>query len=209
MHAEQLVAEYPTVFHTASERAWPSIQRHGLLSTQRLLQLYDVSPNDQRMLLSHQRPHSVELQAPGMPPAVVRDQKPMKFLREKIAPGESVEEFLTAINARVFFWPSVERLERLQRAKEYRGHAQVILHVSTRMLVDRYESQIELCRFNSGAVMQMNHPVRGRESWMPIARYPHDEYRRRHGRVGALAEVTVLDAVPNVLELVVDIEHSH
>jgi hypothetical protein len=209
MQAEQLVAEYPIVFHAASEVAWPSIQRHGLLSTQRLLALYGVSPGEQRTVLSQRRTHSVELRVPGLGLAIVRDQKPMKVLAEKIAPGESVEEFLVAINSRVFFWPSIERLDRLRKAKEYREDPQVILHISTRLLVERYEGQIELCRFNSGAVTQRNHPLRGRESWLPIALYPHDEYRRRHGRAGALAEVTVLDAVPDVLELVVDIEHSH
>ena len=116
--------------------------------------------------------------------------------------------FLLAINSRVFFWPSLERLERLRHAKEYRNLEQVILHVDTKMLVERYESQIELCRFNSGAITQRNHPLRSRESWVAIGRYSHSEYRRRHGRAGALAEVTVLDAVPDVLDMVVEIEHA-
>ena len=149
----------------------------------------------------------VELVAPGLPPAVIRDQKPMKFLGEKIEPGGSVESFLMAINSRVFFWPSLERLERLRQAKEYRNLEQVILHVDTKMLVERYEDQIELCRFNSGAITQRNHPLRSRDSWVAIDHYPHSEYRRKHGRVGALAEVTVLDAVPDVLDMVADIEH--
>jgi len=196
------------VFHSASGLAWPSIKQHGLLSTERLLHLFDVSPERQKELLTQRRSKSVKLAAPGLPSAVIRDQKPMKFLEEKIEPGGYVESFLTAINSRVFFWPSVERLERLRNAKEYRNVEQVILHIDTKMLVERYEFQIELCRFNSGAITQRNHPLRSRESWVAIGRYPHSEYRRRHGRVGALAEVTVLDAVPDVLELVVDIEHA-
>lgn len=196
------------MFHSASGLAWPSIKQHGLLSTERLLHLFDVSPERQKELLTQRRSKSVKLAAPGLPSAVIRDQKPMKFLEEKIEPGGYVESFLTAINSRVFFWPSVERLERLRNAKEYRNVEQVILHIDTKMLVERYEFQIELCRFNSGAITQRNHPLRSRESWVAIGRYPHSEYRRRHGRVGALAEVTVLDAVPDVLELVVDIEHA-
>lgn len=207
MNVSELISTYPRVFHSASGLAWPSIKQHGLLSTQRLLFLFDVSPERQKELLTQRRSKSVKLAAPGLPSAVIRDQKPMNFLEEKIEPGGSVESFLTAINSRVFFWPSVERLERLRNAKEYRNVEQVILHVDTKMLVERYESQIELCRFNSGAITQHNHPLRSRESWVAIGRYPHSEYRRRHGRVGALAEVTVLDAVPDVLELVVDIEH--
>ena len=83
----------------------------------------------------------------------------------------------------------------------------MILHVDTKMLVERYESRIELCRFNSGAITQRNHPLRSRDSWVAIGQYSHSEYRRRHGRIGALAEITVLDAVPDVLDMVVDIEH--
>jgi hypothetical protein len=131
----------------------------------------------------------------------------MKFLEEKLEPGCSLEDFLMAINSRVFFWPNRERLERLRNAKEYRNQKQVILHLDTRMLVERYEDRIELCRFNSGAITQRNHPLRSRESWVSIHRYPYANYRSRYGRNGALAEVTVLDAVPDVLDLTVEIEH--
>jgi hypothetical protein len=41
---------------------------------------------------------------------------------------------------------------------------------------------------------------------MPIRRFPYDEYRSRIGRSGALAEVTVLDGVPDVLDVTVKIE---
>ncbi len=75
------------------------------------------------------------------------------------------------------------------------------------MLVDRYERQIGLCRFNSGAITQRNHPARSHDSWVAVNRYPYEEYRRRYGRQGALAEVTVLESVPDVLELTVDVEH--
>lgn len=43
--------------------------------------------------------------------------------------------------------------------------------------------------------------MRGHRSWLSIADYPYDQYRRRHGRDGALVEVTVLDAVPDILDL--------
>ena len=150
------------------------------------------------------RTDSTRLISPGLSPAVIRDQKPMKFLAEKLEPGTSLEDFLAAINARVFFWPNRDRLDRLRNAKEYRAEEQVILHVDTRRLVERYEHQIQLCRFNSGAVTQRNHPLRGRDSWVPIGRFPYEEDRRKHGRGNALAEVTVLDAVPDIVDLTVD-----
>lgn len=195
------------VFHAAAEVAWPSIQAYGLLSTERLLDLHRVAHDEQVRLLTQPRASNVELSGSGLPRAVIRDQKPMKFLAEKIESGQTMEDFLMAINTRVFFWPTRERLERLRAAKEYRGQDQVILHIDTRRLVQRYEDQIQLCRFNSGAITQKNHPARSRRSWLSIRRYPYAEYRRKHGKSGALAEVTVLDAVPDVLDLIVEVEH--
>jgi hypothetical protein len=203
---EELIANHPQVFHTMSADAWPSVQRHGLLSTRRLVDLFDLGPAERDRLLGAPRKQSTVLRAPGLLPAVIRDQKPMKFIAEKIDPDSSLAEYLDAINSRVFFWASPQRLDRLRQAQAYRAEDQVVLHVDTRALVERHGPRIELCRLNSGAVTQKNHPVRGHRSWLPIAEYPYEEYRRRHGRDGALVEVTVLDAVPDVLDLTVRIE---
>jgi hypothetical protein len=207
MKSSDLVARYPRVFHAASAVAWPSIQQHGLLSTVRLLDLFGVDRVERHELLTRTRREPTRLEAPGLPPAVIRDQKPMKFVAEKIEPGYSLVDFLMAINSRVFFWATRDRLDRLRNARQYRDDAQVLLHIDTRGLVDRYEQQIGLCRFNSGAITQRNHPVRSHVSWVPISRYPYEEYRRRYGGQRALAEVTVLESVPDVLELTVDVEH--
>ncbi|WP_234580940.1 hypothetical protein [Micromonospora sp. MH99] len=206
MDVEELIVRHPQVFHTMSATAWPSVQRHGLLSTQRLIDLFGLDAGERDRLLSAPRRQSTVLRAPGLAPAVIRDQKPMKFVAEKIDPHSSLTEYLAAINSRVFFWASAERLDRLRRAKAYRTEDQVVLYVDTRALVERYGPQIELCRLNSGAVTQKNHPLRGHRSWLPIADYPYDEYRRRYGRDGALVEVTVLDAVPDILDLTNKIE---
>ncbi|MEV6374769.1 DUF7002 family protein [Micromonospora musae] len=206
MDVEELITRHPRVFHTMSATAWPSVQRHGLLSTQQLLGMYDLDAVERDRLLSAPRKRSTVLRAPGLPPAVIRDQKPMKFVAEKIDPDSSLAEYLAAINSRVFFWASAKRLDRLRQAKEYRTEDQVVLRVDTRSLVERHGPRIELCRFNSGAVTQKNHPMRGHRSWLPIADYPYAEYRRRYGRDGALVEVTVLDAVPDILDLTDKIE---
>jgi len=206
MDIEELIARHPRVFHTMSATAWPSVQRHGLLSTQKLIDLFGLDAAERDRLLSAPRQQSTVLRAPGLPPAVIRDQKPMKFVAEKIDPDSSLSEYLAAINSRVFFWASAERLDRLRQAKQYRTEEQVVLHVDTRALVERHGPRVELCRLNSGAVTQKNHPLRGHRSWLRIGDYPYDEYRRRYGRDGALVEVTVLEAVPDILDLTDKIE---
>jgi hypothetical protein len=198
----ELIEKYPRLFHMASAAAWPSIQERGLLTTEQLVDQYGVTGPRRESILTRVRPTNVVLRRDPLPEVVIRDQKPMKFLDEKIEDGSTTELFLAAINARVFFWPSFERLSRLLGAQEYRHRPQVILHIDTARLLERHGGRVELCRFNSGAITQKNHPARGHRSWMPIVDYPYQEYRRRHGAARALAEVTVRGGVPDVLDVV-------
>lgn len=203
---ENLIARHPQVFHVASADSWPSIQQHGLLSTASLLELHGVTDAERDRLLRRKREISTTLSTPGVGIAVIRDQKPLKFIGQKIDPSSSLSRFLEALNSRVFFAPTQDRLERLLEAREYRGMPQVVLTVDTRALMEGYEHEIRLCRFNSGACTQLNHPVRGHESWTSISRYPYDDYRRKY-KGEALVEVTVSQAVPDVLEMATHIEH--
>jgi hypothetical protein len=91
-----------------SATAWPSVQRHGLLSTQQLIGLFGLDAAECDGLLSAPRKQSTVLRASGLPPAVIRDQKSMKFVAEKIDPHSSLAEYLAAINSRVFFWARPE-----------------------------------------------------------------------------------------------------
>jgi uncharacterized protein DUF7002 len=158
MDVEELIARHPRVFHTMSASAWPSVRRHGLLSTRRLVDLFGLDAVKRDRLLGAPRKQFTVLRAPGLPLAVIRDKKSMKFVAEKIDPDSSLTEYLDAINSRVFFWASPERLDRLRQAKEYRTEHQVVLHVDTRTLVERHGLRIELCRLNSGAVTQKKPP---------------------------------------------------
>ena len=206
MDAGELIRRFPTVFHMASASAWPSIQAHGLLSTEHLVDLYQVEGSQRELILLNKRSTAVTLHHPDLPSVTVRDQKPMKYIDQKIAPDSSLEQYLAAINQRVFFWASWDRLNRLRGAREYRDQPQVVLHVDTAGLLAAHGRQVELCRLNSGAVTQVNHPARGHRSWIPVADYPYNDYRRRYGATRALTEVTVLGAVPDILDLVVDVE---
>lgn len=206
VRTEDLIARHPHVFHVASAASWPSIQKHGLLSTASLLDLHGVGSQERERLLRRKRKESTQLETSGVGLAVIRDQKPLKFISQKIDPSSSLEAFLEALSSRVFFAPTRDRLERLLMAREYRGSPQVVLTLDTRALVTRYEQVIRLCRFNSGACTQVNHAVRGHESWQPISSYPYDEYRRRYRGEG-LVEVTVPGAVPDVLEMTTRVEH--
>ena len=97
----------------ASAAAWRSIATHGLLTTEQLVDVYEVSEAARASILNSKRRTVVTIERHGMPAVVIRDQKPMKFIEEKIDPGSSLRLYLNAINARVFFWPTRDRLTRL------------------------------------------------------------------------------------------------
>src|SRR5689334_13986459 len=102
---EQFAAHYPRLYHMAEAGVWPSIERHGLLSTTALLDLFEVNGNQRRAIQSEHRPESVTITHPQHGSAVIRDQKPMregalrKCLREM-----SPQQWYEMLNGRVFLW---------------------------------------------------------------------------------------------------------
>ena len=52
MDVEELIARHPRVYHTMSATAWPSVRRHGLLSTRRLVDLFGLDAIERDWLLS-------------------------------------------------------------------------------------------------------------------------------------------------------------
>ena len=114
----------------------------------------------------------------------------------------SVEAWLRLINSRVFFFPDEDRLSRLAAA--YQQEAQSILIVDTARLLERHADGTEISHMNTGATTPFAHP-RGPETFRPLSDYPYDERRRRLGRAGALAEVAVRSAVPDVEACLVEV----
>src|SRR4051812_3683324 len=105
MLAEDLVARFPRLYHMAEDGSWPSIQRHGLLSTRALLDLFEVDEGERERHYSHHRPESVAIHHPKIGTAVVRDQKPMddKGLIRSLTDGITPRQWYETLNDRVFF----------------------------------------------------------------------------------------------------------
>ena len=117
----------------AEHGSWPSIQRHGLLSTSALLDLFAV-PEPQRGAIERaHRPNCVLLQHPSHGRAAIRDQKPMSdaALRRCLQDGMTPEEWYRLLNGRVFFWPTRSRLLGLLGARPYRSMDHDVLELDT------------------------------------------------------------------------------
>jgi len=192
-----LVERYPRLYHMAEDGSWPRILSYGLLSTAALLSLYGYKGSDRYKYESEWRPNKVPIGAPGLPGAVLRDQKPMP--PETLAPcltgGLSPREWYELINGKVFFWLDCEDLERFMDAKEYRNSPQLAIVLDTDRLLKQYSHKITLCGINSGSTMSEHPPSRGRETFRSIS-----EYNSLYAK-----ELCVESGISNILDMVMSV----
>lgn len=201
MKEEDLLKNYPRLYHMAEDASWDSVVKHGLLSTTELLDLYEFEGEERRKLESERRPESVSISREGLPSAVVRDQKPMtrSALEKCLTDGTTPEEWFETLNARVFFWLSKDRLQGLLGARAYRDKPQTVITLDTVSLVDAHRDIITLSPINSGATIY-NPVPRGRSTFMPIADFPFEERRKKLKKPikDAVVELTVMGGVPDI-----------
>ena len=105
MTVEELCAVYPRLYHMAEAAAWPSIQRHGLLSTSALLDLYEVSEPERGRIERTRRPDAVPIVHVRHGTLFINDQRPMTDASlGRALIGMTPSEWYALLNARVFFW---------------------------------------------------------------------------------------------------------
>ena len=193
-----LIRASPTLFHMAERGAWPAIERHGLLSTSALLDLYGVTGAARDAIEASRRPEGTVLTRPGLPAVTVRDQKPMtdRALERCLTGGMTPPDWYRLLNGKVFFWLSEARLAKLLGARPYRDGEHDVLELDTARLVDAYRDRITLSRINSGSTIRKAAP-RGPDTFRTIADYPI-----RPGRERAV-ELAVTGGVPDIARFVI------
>jgi hypothetical protein len=191
---QDLWTRYPTLFHMAEAGSWPSIKRHGLLSTKSLLELFAINGKQKTEIMTRRRPTSVVIEHPVHGRAVIRDQKPLSEakLAACLLDGLTTAQWLRMLNTKVFFWVAPERLRDLRRARAYRQYRQLVLRVDARKLIEAYSKQIVLSDRNTGTTSPFAHP-RGRMTFVPISR----SGRRR------VVELAIEGGVPDIRKYVI------
>jgi len=125
-------------------------------------------------------------------------------LKRCLQDGLKPRDWYELLNARVFFWATEERLERLLGADAYRERPHTVLTLDTRSLVTDHSDRIVLSPINSGCTRPFPHP-RGRSTFLPLREYPFQYWRKRRRSSEAVVEVAVDEAVRNVIQYVVDV----
>jgi len=207
---EAFAARYPALFHMADVNSWPSILRHGLLSTSALLDLFEVPESVQAEIESRHRPESITISHPAHGTAVIRDQKPMSDggLRKALGQELTPDQWYRLLNSKVFFWVDEGRLERLLNARAYRDHKHIVLTVRTEELLRRHMPLVTLSPINSGATKPAAAP-RGRSTFLPFSDYPFEEWKRRRSGRDVVVELTVEGAVPGIHEFTLQVERRN
>jgi hypothetical protein len=203
------VARFPRLYHMAEQGSWPSIQRHGLLSTSALLDLFEIQGMDRVQLECRRRPDSVVLTHPTHGTAVVRDQKPMddKGLQRALRDGLTPEIWYKTLNEKVFFWVSEERLSRLLNARAYRAKRQTILTLDATGLLNRHAHRAVLSPINSGCTKPNPQP-RGRDTFLPMSEYPFAQWDEKRKKREPVVELAVTHSVPDIVDFVVKVEEA-
>jgi hypothetical protein len=206
MDAEQLIKNHPRLYHMAEKDAWLSIQKHGLLSTTALLDLFEIKGNQREALESAHRPESVTITHPTHGRAVVRDQKPMSDsgLRRCLS-GVSPREWYQILNRKTFFWLTEERLHRLLSAGAYRAEGHCVLTVDTKALIIEHRDQITLSPINSGCTKPMPHP-RDKGCFLRINDYDYAHWLKKRHKKDPVVEVAVDYSVPQIASMVLRVE---
>jgi hypothetical protein len=105
--------------------SWLSVERHGLLSTGALLDLFEKHGDERYRIESCHRSESIPICDPVQGRAVIRDQEPMseRSLRRALEDSSlKTTDWYRELNSRVFFWLNEQRLDRLMNARAYRNH---------------------------------------------------------------------------------------
>lgn len=188
---QELAAAYPKLYHMADANSWPSIRKHGLLSTSALLDLFELAGQERADIERCRRPESVPINHEVHGLAVVRDQIPLieSKLTKALPRGYKPTEWYRLLNRHVFFWLTQSRLKTLLCARAYRNRPHAVLTLDTLKLVKRYEDQIVLSPMNSGNTQPFAHP-RGPRTFMKMKDYPFAE-RAKYGDYYQVVELAV------------------
>lgn len=204
---EQFALHYPRLFHMAEAGVWPSIERHGLLSTAALLDLFEVDGALRQSIEFQHRPDRVAITHPKHGTAVIRDQKPMRESSLRLClNGMTPQEWYALLNSQVFLWVTADRVQTLLNARAYRDSEHTVVTVDTRAFLQKYSDRFSVSPINSGSTIYRPSP-RGRETFRPLNDYPFDERRKLRGITNAVAEATVKYAVPDLRDFVICVEH--
>lgn len=195
----------------AHHEAWTNIAQHGLLSTEALIDKFEIAAAERPALIEHRRAESVRIHHDAFGTAIIRDNKPMteSALSRCLTDGMTPNDWYRRLNGLVFFWVRRERLDRLLAARAYRDKPHLVIEFDTAKLLNVHASSVLLSPINSGSTAYK--PVsRGAATFSSIEHFPYEYWSRKRGnRRKAVVELTVQYTVPDAVDFVTSADIVH
>lgn len=184
MEIEEFVSKRPYLYHLTSAKNVENIIETGkLYSTSKIISMSNEAHNKE---LNNQKRDSSLVLIVKNKEYHIRDQKPISItvLSRCLTDGWKYTDFIGFLNKRVFFWPTINRLER--HFNTYVAEKPIILRFNTQHLLE-LNSHAQFCRLNSGATRCNSHlggnaPERGSKTFLSALEY--------NLGIGTVAEVT-------------------
>lgn len=206
MDASELTERYPRLFHLAEAGSAQAISAHGLLPAREIVSTSALDPEEQTAILSRPRPRALTIEHPLLGKATLRDQSPLRaHILDKVLTDMTAQQWLSALNERVFFWLHPQRLDQLLSARRNRGRPHEVLVIDTASLVSAHDRRIRLSAINSGSTLYPNAPQRGTRTFQTIEDYPFAERLRGRTPQTAVVELAVCGGVRDIAGHLVDV----
>ena len=215
----RLISIHPVLYHLTWPCAWKSIMRHGLLSTNALLDRSTKSKDEKDDIsychrkecepIEGKEVHSIPLKA------MIRDQQTIddEKLRDHLGKiGMPENAWYHRQNERVFFFLTTKPPKKKKSgglvalAKKY--EQQEMIMVCTKSLIDAHYHEVDLSHYNTGfnlwdpdSLENPDYPKRQDSLFHRIEDYPY----KRNGKKNEVRELTVVGGVPDIRNHVIKI----
>jgi hypothetical protein len=205
VNVSELTERYPRLFHLAEAGSAAAILEHGLLPARDIVSTSTLGPGEQAAILSRPRAKAVTIEHPLLGRATLRDQTPLRaHILDKVLTDMTAQQWLSALNERVFFWLHPQRLDQLLNARRNRGRSHDVLVIDTAGLVAAHDPSIRLSAINSGSTLYPNAPRRGTQTFQTIEDYPFMQRIRHRTPQAAVVELAVTGGVRDIADHMID-----
>jgi hypothetical protein len=186
MEIEKFKQNRDFLYHLTDRRNWEIIKKDRiLLSANIIVNKSDLSVEQKHSILDNRRSEHTKVSINNLD-YFIRDQNPISLtnLKKCLTAGWTVSDFLNLLNGRVFFWPTIKRLN--SHYSRYKNENPLIIKVETSSMIE-VNNHAEFCRLNSGATRSNSYlngapPQRGEGTFLQAHLY--------QGSIGSVAEVT-------------------
>lgn len=146
----ELVSTYPLLYHMSAQGSWPSIMKHGLLSTTALLDLFEYKGEQREKIESCRRRKWKILDHSSYGQVKIRDQKPLirTGLSKALPATMKPEDWYRIVNEMVFFFPCKQKLKVM--INTYKECRNTILVVRSKSLIEAHKRKVYWSPINSG-----------------------------------------------------------